>query len=142
MTKLTKSNISNHPAVKLGNFIKNQRIGAALTLCQLARKMRVKPSILSELERGIGDHLTAFRYNKIQEACRVDCETWKFEKLVMETQKSSILDLCDLCTKSDLMPAFPSPKIWTKSKIKKFDAMLDKMLERKLTNKKRRIIMD
>jgi len=135
--KKVKNKFKNHPAVKLGEFIKNQRIGAGLTLSSFCKLAKVRPSIMSELERGIGDHLTVRLYDEIQQHCHVDCETWKFEKLVMAAQKSSILEISDIYKKSDLLPAFPRKGF----DYKKFDKFLNKMLKRKWVGKKRRIIM-
>lgn len=130
---------SNHPAVKLGKFIKDQRIGAGLTMSTLARKMKIKPSVLSDIELGIGDHLTAIRYDKIKDLCRVDDETWKFEQLVEETQKSSILERRDILGDDvdSLMPAFPKPGM----DLTKFRKHIKQWLKPEWVGKKRRIIM-
>lgn len=140
MTKTKRSKLYQHPAIQLGEFIKNQRIGAGLTLRIFCQKTKIPPCIQSELERGIGDHLTVNRYHKISETCCGLNEDYIFKNLVKQVENSSILENRDLYEKEELYPAFPNPKIWTEEVFKKWGKMVDEMLKPKWEGKQRRKI--
>lgn len=101
-----KPGIENHPAVRLGQFLKEQRIEAELTLRDAAAKLEIDITRLSELERGIGDHLDAELYVLMQATYRVDDETYILEKLCTEVQASTILRISDIYKREELLPAF------------------------------------
>ena len=77
-----KLNVENHPAVRLGRFIREQRLEAGFTLREAAFKVGLRPSEFAELEHGIGDHLSEQIFDNISSIFRVDDETFIFENLV------------------------------------------------------------
>ena len=101
-----KPEIENHPAVRLGRFLKDQRIGAGLSLRDASNKIGLAPSKLSELELGIGDHLTEDVYWGMQQAYRIDNEGYIVEELCEEVSKTDILTFADVFDENDVLPAF------------------------------------
>ena len=99
-----KPNVENHPAVRLGRFIREQRLGAGFTLREAAFKVGLCPSEFAELEHGIGDHLSGQVFLNIVSAFRMDNETFIFEDLFEETQNSDILEFTDVFEKEEILP--------------------------------------
>ena len=101
-----KPGIENHPAIRMGEFLKNQRIGAGLTLREASVKIGVPASKLAELERGIGDHLNDVVYDGILDYYGIDNELYILEALNEEVVKSPILAISDIYYEEELLPAF------------------------------------
>jgi transcriptional regulator with XRE-family HTH domain len=99
-----KPNIENHPAVRLGRFIREQRLRSGFTLREAAIEVGLRPSEFAELEHGIGDHLSEQIFDNISSIFRVDDETFIFENLVEETQNSDILEFSDVFEKEEILP--------------------------------------
>lgn len=108
-------NIESHPAIKLGQFIKDQRIGAGYTLSEAAKKIGMKPSALSELEKGIGDNLSLkdntsnhALYWKMVLVLEIDDEQYKLEHIcnLFAENDVKILKISDIFDEEDVLPAF------------------------------------
>ncbi len=100
-----KPGIENHPALRLGKFLKDQRIGANLTLREAARKLGVMSSVLSELELGIGDHFSEQMADRMQDCYQIDDEWYIIEQLCEELSRSNVLSIGDIYYEEDLLPA-------------------------------------
>jgi transcriptional regulator with XRE-family HTH domain len=101
-----KEGIENHPALRLGKFLRDQRIGADLGLREASRRLGVLPSLLSELERGIGDNLSQALADKMQECYQIDDEGYILEKLCDEVSRTEPLAISDIYDEDDVLPIF------------------------------------
>ena len=102
-----KSGIENHPAVRLGKFVKDKRIESGLTLRDAAAWLEIDPSKLSNLEMGIGHHINDVLRDEMIHCYCLDCDG--AEELVnrsAEVDKLKPLTITDIFDEDDVLPLF------------------------------------
>lgn len=100
-----KENIKNHPAIKLGQFIKDHRIKRELTLRDASKALNCNVSDLSNVERGVGDHINESLFYSLISLYEIK-ETELFKHLYLTFKSSSVLKISDIFSREEVLPAF------------------------------------
>lgn len=98
---------SNHPAVILGQWLKNKRMEGGFVKRQFAQDIGMSVSRYTELELGIGNWITDDLRTSIWNVLKLNNnEKMEFIHMIEDTKGSKILKMSDIFTREQLTPAF------------------------------------